>query len=338
MIVTREDMQKTGIADAFRRFLSNNGYGPQYLRGNGRQTVRVSNATADQLFDEYRANNIKGEYYKGIRPWDLINFRDQYPDADVMIGVEVECGFTSRRRLTTAYTYLMDKCTYATADTEGYDEFPLEATFPPVPADQLLQEGCQLRGFYKNVLGKQPELWDSEDMIGTHFNVSFRGVPPAGINLRMNSLNRVFLDQDYDVYDDDDDYCCEDCDGDYDTWLSNREEARDTVRSLSVEECRVLFGRVPYGGLYFNRAYDAATWWVEMKLFDSTTNLAKLAWYKEVAMTIVGLLREDNADNALEVMCALAARSPLDKYGNMPKVKVAKQSRKIKEKALAVAG
>lgn len=336
MIVTLEDMKDPSIVEAFRNFLNSGGYGPQLLRSKGLTGVRVSTATADQLFREYRANNIKGEYYKGLRPWEMLDFRARFPRADVMVGVEVECGFTSARKLTAAYRHLMDKCAYATADTEGYGEYPLEATFPPVPAELLLSEGCQLLGFYDKVLSKEDELWSKGSMIGTHFNVSFPelvGIKTSAYNKmpdRCDAVSHVCLNE----CNEDREYCCEDCDGDYDDWCAGT----DSSERLSTRQQVALFGRMPYGGVYLNSAANSS--WIEMKLFNSTTNIDKLRWYKEVALTITHLLRNEDLD-PMAVLSELATRSPLDSNGNMAKVAVAKKPRTIrknKEKSLAVAG
>jgi hypothetical protein len=282
--------------------------------------VSFSSATADQLFAAYREGNLTRSIFKGVRPWSHVDFVARYPEAPLLIGVEVEAGFKNTTQHGKAYSYLMDECEYCTADMEGYDEFPLEATFPPIPADQLLEPGCQLLGYYDNVMGKQPELWDNSDMIGTHFNVSWPALHRGSVVVaaRVNEVTRAIEDMRGSA----DSYCCEDCDGDYDDWAE-----RD--RSGEPDNCVYkLFGRRPYGYLYpqSTTVNGQPRRWIEMKLFNSTTDILKLRWYKEVTVAIATYIRDGGYGGIEAVFAQLEQRSPLTATGDMPVVQEARRA------------
>jgi hypothetical protein len=277
--------------------------------------VAVPVRAADELFQDYAEKNARGVFYKGVRPWLYLDFPAKYPDADMLLGVEVEAGFKDSGAYFKALSYATYELEHVTCDREGLGTYPLEATFPPVPSDQLLSENCQLTKYYENVLSKQSEFWNSDDCVGTHFNVSWPGIQT------LTSQQRRRLSEVTDFF-----YAM----SDEPDWEDGDEGDRPDSQFTAKAHC--VLGRLPYGSVNIREGSRAEfgalrTVWLEMKLFNSTNDINKLRWYKEVTINIARYIRDDDyAKSFAKLFSKLAKRSPLDEQGYMTKTKEAKRA------------
>lgn len=209
--------------------------------------------------------------YKWLRPWVVVpKLRDfAPPPGEYGVGVEVECGFINDA----AASFIADKIKnwkYVAIDYEGGD-YPIEATFPPFIYSKMRNDRTQALRYIK-LLSDNSNLIDSryeDDYVGFHVNVSKGGADGTCVRFSEARLDHINY----------------------------------ALDELSDMENFKYFNRRPYGKLYSR----GGNRWVEMKLFDSTTDVATARRYIHTAVALADLLYSGRAITAESVRAALEA-------------------------------
>lgn len=213
--------------------------------------------------------------YKWLRPWAVVPKLREFapPPGEYGVGVEVECGFTDDA----AASFIADKIKnwkYVAIDYEGGDH-PLEATFPPFIYSKMRNDRTQALRYIK-LLSDNSNLVVPKDRyvgeyVGFHVNVSKGDADGKCMDFSQARLDRINFALDE---------------------LSDRENFK-------------YFNRNPYGKLYSRGGRGNR--WVEMKLFDSTTDVATARRYIHTAVALADLLYSGRAITAASVRAALEA-------------------------------
>lgn len=207
--------------------------------------------------------------YKWLRPWTVVpKLRDfAPPPGEYGVGVEVECGFIDDD----AASFIADKIKnwkYVAIDYEG-GVHPIEATFPPFIYSKMRNDRTQVLRYIKLLSDNSSLVAPKDQYVGFHVNVSKGGPDGKCVDFSQARLGRI-------------NYALDD--------LSNRENFK-------------YFNRNPYGKLYSR----GGNRWVEMKLFDSTTDVATARRYIHTAVALADLLYSGRAITAESVRAALEA-------------------------------
>lgn len=207
--------------------------------------------------------------YKWLRPWDVVpKLRDfAPPPGEYGVGVEVECGFIDDA----AASFIADKIKnwkYVAIDHEGGDH-PIEATFPPFIYSKMRNDRTQALRYIKLLSDNSSLVAPNDGWVGFHVNVSKGGADGKCVTIDYARLDRI-------------NYALDD---------------------LSYREYLKYFNREPYGKLYSQGGYR----WVEMKLFDSTTDVATARRYIHIAVALADLLYSDRRITGESVRAALEA-------------------------------
>ena len=217
---------------------------------------------------------------KWLRPWDVVpKLKNFWPEADDFgVGVEIEYGFCSDEDA----QYVAKKVQhwkYITLDYEGGD-FPIEATFPPVAYSKLSSRAQAMR--YCKLLTQESHRTETHaprDHVGTHVNVSKgSGVMALGtLRNRASNMTAVLYDLD------------------------------------ATELCK-YFGRIPYGYGYV-RETSNGRYFIEWKLFNSTSEAATLKRYINIAVALTDLMYSSQSITRESVMIALEYGYNRGKFG-----------------------
>lgn len=207
--------------------------------------------------------------YKWLRPWNVVpKLRDfAPPPGEFGVGVEVECGFINSE----AASFVADKIKnwkYVAVDYEG-GEYPIEATFPPFIYSKMRSNRTPALRYIKLLSDNANLVAPNDQYVGFHVNVSKGGVNGGCMYIDNQRLYRI----------------------------------NDELEELSYREKLKYFNRNPYGMLY-SRGGDR---WVEMKLFDSTTDVATARRYIHIAVALADLLYSDRRITGESVRAALEA-------------------------------
>lgn len=207
--------------------------------------------------------------YKWLRPWAVVpKLRDfAPPPGEYGVGVEVECGFIDDD----AASFIADKIKnwkYVAIDYEG-GVHPIEATFPPFIYSKMRNDRTQVLRYIKLLSDNSSLVAPKDQYVGFHVNVSKGGPDGKCVGFSQARIDRI-------------NYALDD--------LSNRENFK-------------YFNRNPYGKLYSR----GGNRWVEMKLFDSTTDVATARRYIHTAVALADLLYSGRAITAESVRAALEA-------------------------------
>jgi hypothetical protein len=207
---------------------------------------------------------------KWYRPWDVVPELAAWeaPVGDYGVGVEVEMGFVSLEASQEVAEHISD-WDYIALDMEGGD-WPIEATFPPVPFSTIKTSKVMEYTDYLNNNSHLVEYHDNGSMIGTHVNVSKGGQGiPVG---RVQSLTYAL---------------------------------QEVVRDYRLAE--KYFGRHPYGYANGMDSHPSGGYrWIEFKLFNSQTDPSRLLQYINEAVCLTELVCDTSrAITAQEVHLAL---------------------------------
>lgn len=207
--------------------------------------------------------------YKWLRPWHVVPKLREFapPPGEFGVGVEVECGFISPA----AASFVADKIKnwkYVAVDYEG-GEYPIEATFPPFIYSKMRSNRTPALRYIKLLSDNANLVAPKDQHVGFHVNVS-----KGGANGRCMSIDNQRL---YSI--------------------------NDELECLSYREKLKYFNRDPYGMLF----PQGGNRWVEMKLFDSTTDVATARRYIHIAVALADLLYSDRRITGESVRAALEA-------------------------------
>ena len=227
-------------------------------------------------YDDYDYTSVT----KWLRPWDVVpKLKNFWPEADDFgVGVEIEYGFRSEEDA----QWIANKVQhwkYITLDYEG-GEYPIEATFPPVAYSKLSSRSQALR--YCKLLTQESNRVEEHEAgysVGTHVNVSkgSSDMSLRNVACRLDVLRRIL---------------CE----------------------LRTPEVFKYFGRVPYGYGYA-RETVGGRYFVEWKLFNSTTSAATLKRYINIAVALTDLVYSSRDLTRESVMIALEYGYNRGKFG-----------------------
>lgn len=224
-----------------------------------------------QAMERIKANFINGNVGKDTRPWFVLDFPSLLPQGATMFGFEIETGFSSEHGKTSMMCWLWDNTDYTTVDREGCSSFPVEITFPPIVAEQLLNEDNQLLGWFRHNASladnnrARTRIVGSREMtggcVGTHTNIStaaYRSAARPHRTAAQRSLQTLFM-------------------------------------GLTSSQKVHLFGRMPYiddvargrGGEY-NGGDGAAR--IEFKMFHTTLNIEQFKRYCKVSLRLAEVI------------------------------------------------
>lgn len=249
----------------------------------------------DKAYDKYRQQIIDGYHGKPARPWEIIDITRGLDKDAVWVGIEIEMGFKDTYTMKRTREYILDNFDYVTCDIEG-GEFPVEATFPPVEVGKLFTSDSYLTQYYNDVLSKRGAATkhSPQDWVGTHVNIStpkYRNNPDSAWSNAMSCVDEAL------------------------EHIGVGENAYN-FRSVSTysgdaKVCQQLFGRVPYSGINPNSGRSGK--WIELKLFNSTTDFEVLQWYVKVSELIAKLIDDDDitTTKAERELRNLATESPI---------------------------
>lgn len=228
----------------------------------------------DSIVERNMAPRIDGynayiPLHKWLRPWQVVPKLREFapPPGEYGVGVEVECGFIDDD----AASFIADKIKnwkYVAIDYEG-GEYPIEATFPPFIYSKMRNDRTQVLRYIKLLSDNSSLVAPKDQYVGFHVNVSKGDAGGKCVGFSQARLDRI-------------NYALDD--------LSNRENFK-------------YFNRNPYGKLYSR----GGNRWVEMKLFDSTTDVATARRYIHTAVALADLLYSGRAITAESVRAALEA-------------------------------
>lgn len=205
--------------------------------------------------------------YKWLRPWYVVPKLSTFapPPGEFGVGVEVECGFISPA----AASLIADKIKnwkYVAIDFEG-GEYPIEATFPPFIYSKMCNSRTQALRYIKVLADNARLVAPHEGPVGFHVNVSKGGAHGRCVTVNEDRLYRI----------------------------------NDMLDGLSMRETLKYFNREPYGTLYSRGGRR----WVEMKLFNSTTDVATARRYIHIAVALADLMYSNRYINEESVRAAL---------------------------------
>ena len=240
---------------------------------------KIKQAILDREYDAEICDST-ASVTKWLRPWDVVpKLKNFWPEADDFgVGVEIEYGFCSDEDA----QWMASKVQhwkYITLDYEG-GECPIEATFPPVAYSKLSSRAQAMR--YCKLLTQEShrtEAHDPRDYVGTHVNVS-KGSSVMDLGT-----------------------------------LHNRAPSMSGVlyRLDGPAACK-YFGRIPYGYGYVREAINGR-FFIEWKLFNSTSDAATLKRYINIAVALTDLLYSSQSITMESVMIALEYGYNRNKFG-----------------------
>jgi len=207
--------------------------------------------------------------YKWLRPWNVVpKLRDfAPPPGEFGVGVEVECGFINATAAS-FIAYKIKNWKYVAIDYEG-GEYPIEATFPPFIYSKMRNDRTQALRYIKLLSDYSSLVAPNDGWVGFHVNVSKGDTDGKCVSVNERRIERINI----------------------------------ALSELSDMENFKYFNRYPYGRLYS----QGGRRWVEMKLFDSTTDVATARRYIHIAVALADLLYSDQAITAVSVRAALEA-------------------------------
>ena len=249
------------------------------LRTVAKRLRQIKQAILDREYDAEIGDDYTS-VTKWLRPWDVVpKLKNFWPEADDFgVGVEIEYGFSSEEDA----QWIANKVQhwkYITLDYEGGD-FPIEATFPPVAYSKLSSRSQAMR--YCKLLTQESSRVEEHypcDNVGTHINVSkgSSDMPMRSVAYRLESL-------------------------------------RVTLYNLGSAELYKYFGRNPYGCGYA-RETSGGRYFIEWKLFNSTTSADTLKRYINIAVALTDLVYSSRDLTRENVRIALEYGYNRDKFG-----------------------
>lgn len=233
---------------------------------NGRPlTTREAKACIKRMRKAIVARSFDNSDYrfvaKWLRPWHVVPKLSKFkaPRGDYGVGVEIEMGFTSRENASYIANLIKD-WKYVAVDTEG-GQYPIEATFPPVPLSKF--NNSQAIRYTKLLKENQERVYPhlTSACVGTHVNVSLGRGAGRIVGSRYGDMHSALG------------VICHGF-----SWTDQTSENADF--------CSKYFGRPrPYGTIYNQRKY------FEFKLFNSTTSTKELKKYVAVAVELVKFMQ-----------------------------------------------
>lgn len=230
----------------------------------------VRNAIVERNMEPYVAKeDCHVSLYKWLRPWLVVPKLREFapPPGEFGVGVEVECGFISPA----AASFVADKIKnwkYVAVDYEG-GEYPIEATFPPFIYSKMRSNRTPALRYIKLLSDNANLVAPKAQHVGFHVNVSKGDANGRCVPIDSARLYRI----------------------------------NDELEELSYREMLKYFNRDPYGMLY----PQGGNRWVEMKLFDSTTDVATARRYIHIAVALADLLYSAQRITGESVRAALEA-------------------------------
>ena len=253
-----------GYIGRYYSYTSNTGY---ITRENAKRVV----AQFKQAMES--SGNVWASKY--IRPWQFTT-RTFPAIRQMRMGVEIELGFRSSEARRAARNWLLG-VTDAVFDCEGAGQYPLEATFAPCAFNALLHPKSKVLQ-YLDFVRESTVSHSREAQVGTHINLSTTAIAstsnrtPNLVARACEQIRAWFLNDAY----------CE-----YEPMESIRDIVHPATGHHSLSEVRnKLFGRNPYGGAYHHYGHRGNPGWIELKLFNSTTDTATFKHYTRVAAAI----------------------------------------------------
>lgn len=249
------------------------------LRVVAKRLRQIKQAILDREYDAEIGDDCIS-VSKWLRPWDVVpKLKNFWPEAaDFGVGVEIEYGFCSKEDAQWMASKVQ-RWKYITLDYEG-GQYPIEATFPPVAYSKLSSRAQAMR--YCKLLTQEShrtETHDPRDCVGTHVNVSKgSSVMALGtLHNRASSMSAVLCD-------------------------------------LAAPELHKYFGRIPYGYGYVREAINGR-FFIEWKLFNSTSDAATLKRYINIAVALTDLMYSSQSITMESVMIALEYGCNRNKFG-----------------------
>lgn len=199
------------------------------------------------IVERNSAGPVFSVVHKWHRPYNIIPEYRNYTPPHNEFAIGVEVEYGFRSLDCAKHiANLISRWKYISIDREG-GTYPLEVSFLPIPASKFNGK-CQAARYIKLLAAHDDLVYKHSpgSRVGTHFNVSYGG---STSNLDSNIIVIV-----------------------------------NYLRRLNVS-CNIkYFNRVPYGFVY--KRISLGSYWLEMKLFNSTTNINDFMKYKAVALQI----------------------------------------------------
>lgn len=220
------------------------------------------------LKDRWISHNLG----KSVRPWQLVDITASLDPAQPWVGMEFETGFADSGSYSQAVEELWNNHNNNTMDGEGYGRFSAELTFAPVNLSDFNSGSYNI----DRLLNQHNDWFLPYDKHygtwGMHVNIS----TPA-MRSSSNVAERVAMVLSASVAD-----------------------------FMNYEEQEQVFGREPYG--LFESRSDAVggKYWIEGKLFCTTTDPEEWQEYKKRINNLIAVISRIEESNQSKVITNLA--------------------------------
>lgn len=230
----------------------------------GQDPSNVSHESASRYLALVLNEQQNLRMFKGARPWHIVNVAEQLPADQPWIGIEFETGFSLRTEYQSVINYVWHNTQLSTVDREGYSNYPCEFTFFPTTLDDFVAGNHPLDNMLSFMENNGIQVAERNGthfyQIGMHVNFS---TPAMREGTKDESHVRT-------------------------KWV--KDVLNHSLGRLNNNELNDLFGRRPYRGFVLRMSGNS--YYIEGKLFNSTTDREDIAGYKRVIERICKLAEE----------------------------------------------